>query len=153
MASTQHQARRAPTTWMDERPLVLVAHSSPTARQTLLVTLDLLGFDVIVTDGDVEPLLWLDDLRPQVVVVESTMWSASGDVFVDRLRPPPDAEHVNVVVFGDLPVAFQQPVEAGVILVHHVGRQHGVSGLLVLINQLASVDRAPRADLGSSRLS
>ena len=135
MTAIHHPARHSADPRLTGRPLVLVAHISPTARQALLVTLDLLGFDVLVAGDELAALALLADLEPHVLVTDPIMWSTAGEQLVDRLGSVDDASRVPIIVFGRS--ALQPKATAfSVNGVHHIRSEDGVSRLVELLYKL-----------------
>ena len=111
---------------------VLVVDSRPTVRQALLVTLDLLGFDVVVVDGEVEGLVTVDELRPRALVVEGSLWSGMQPYLSDRALLRSDLSRMPVIVLGEC-APRSTGADSG-LAVHHVARTGDVSELIELLD-------------------
>ena len=134
MTAVHHPARRSSDPKLTGRPLVLVAHISPSARQALLVTLDLLDFDVLVAGDEVAALALLADLRPHVVVTDPVLWRTA-EHLLERLLSDDAGERTPIVVFGRS-AASPRATSFSVNGVHHVRSEDGVNGLVDLLYQL-----------------
>lgn len=117
-----------------ESALVLVVDSRPTVRQALLVTLDLLGFDVVVVDGEVEGLVTVDELQPRALVVEGSLWSGMQPYLTDRALRRDDLSRMPVIVLGDCSPRSTSMDDPGLLTVHHLPRAGDVSELLQLLD-------------------
>jgi CheY-like chemotaxis protein len=135
VTAVHHPARRSADPKLTGRPLVLVAHISPSARQALLVTLDLLGFDVLVAGDEVTALALLADLQPHVVVIDPVLWSTAGDHLLERLHADDTAGRTPIIVFGRS-AAQPRATTFSVNGVHHLRSEDGVSRLVDLLYQL-----------------
>jgi DNA-binding NarL/FixJ family response regulator len=82
------------------RPVAVVIHASATIRQALMVTLDLAGLDVIATADIAEASLLAPDLRPAVIIVDSTMSGLEGSALVDCLRSTIVDDAVPIIIFA-----------------------------------------------------
>ena len=117
-----------------ESSLVLVVDSRPTVRQALLVTLDLLGFDVVVVDGEAEGLVVVDELRPRAVVVEGALWSGMQPFLADRVLLRGDLRRMPVVVLGECAPRSRNADDARLLTVHHLPRAGDVNVLIRLLD-------------------
>jgi PleD family two-component response regulator len=97
---------------LDDRPLVLVVHRSPTVRQALLVTLDLDGFDVLVAADGAEASALLLEMRPRFVIADLAASDEHLDDFLRRLRSDVKTACIPVIDFGrNMRVASGAPAQ------------------------------------------
>src|ERR1700730_11747754 len=83
---------------LDNRPIVLVIHSSPTVRQALFVTLDLDAFDVRVGGDVAEAIFRLGSDKPQAVIAELSAEDTAERDLVQRLRSVPATMHTPIIL-------------------------------------------------------
>jgi len=122
-------------TMLDRRPVVLVVHSSPALRHALFVTLDLDGFDVLVTGDATEATLMLTTMQPEVVIADLSMASEVDGELLRRMRSDASMAHVPLILISRL--LDRSPVgEWSVNGVHHVSSGDGVGGLLHVLHEL-----------------
>ena len=130
---------------VDNASLVLVVDSRPTVRQALLVTLDLLGFDVVIVDGEVEGLVAVDELQPCTLVVEGTLWSYMHPFLADRALLRSDLGRMPVIVLGDCRTESTGTTASGLFAVHHLPRTGGVNELIQLLDDVRGFAESRRA--------
>lgn len=130
---------------VDNESLVLVVDSRPTVRQALLVTLDLLGFDVVIVDGEVEGLIAIDELQPRTLVVEGTLWSRMHPFLADRAVLRSDLRRMPVIVLGDCRADATGTTASGLLAVHHLPRTGGVNELIQLLDGVRGFAESNRA--------
>ena len=128
-----------------ESALVLVVDSRPTVRQALLVTLDLLGFDVVVVDGEVEGLVTVDELLPRALVVEGSLWSGMQPFLTDRALRRSDLSRMPVIVLGECSPRSTNTDDPDFLTVHHLPRAGDVSELLQLLDTVRSTSWSRRS--------
>lgn len=140
----RHRAEQS----LDDRPLVLVVHSSPSVRHALLVTLDLDGFDVLLTGDSATAVSVLADAHPRVVIADLAAGGAGNGALLRRLKSDARTADIPVIHFGQREAAPAKS-DFSVNGVHHVRREEGVSRLLAVLHEVA--DRtSPRPGNGSA---
>jgi hypothetical protein len=119
---------------IDNRPIVLVIHSSPTVRQALFVTLDLDAFDVRVGGDVAEAIFRLGNDKPQAVIAELTAEDTAERDLVQRLRSVPATMHIpTILVSRD--TAASPLRERSVSGRHRVALDGGIDRLLDVLHQ------------------
>ena len=137
---TPHRHRAEQT--LDDRPLVLVVHDSPSVRHALLVTLDLDGFDVLLTGDSATAVSVLADAHPRVVIADLAVGGAGDGALLDRLKSDVETAEIPVIHFGQHGAASAE-WDFSVNGIHHVRREEGVSRLLAVLHEISSQTRSP----------
>lgn len=119
-----------------ESSLVLVVDSRPTVRQALLVTLDLLGFDVVVVDGEVEGVVSIDELQPRALIVEDALWSTMHPFVIERADLRNDLRRMPVIVLGECARWSMGEAGTGSLAVHHIPRTGDLNELIRLLDDV-----------------
>jgi PleD family two-component response regulator len=118
---------------LDNRPIVLVIHGSPTVRHALFVTLDLDGFDVRAVRDAAEAVLWLADDRPHAMIVELSVGGSSEGDLLQQLRADAATNHIPLILLSRDTAA--SPVgEWSVSGVHHLALDNGIDRLLDVLH-------------------
>ena len=124
-----------------ESALVLVVDSRPTVRQALLVTLDLLGFDVVVVDSEVEGLVSIDELQPGALIVEDSLWSGMHPFLIDRAHLRSDLRRMPVIVLGERARWSMGETGPRSLAVHHIPRTGDLNELIRLLDSARELAR------------
>jgi len=103
---------------MPRRPLLLVVEDDNVLRDLYRVTLSLSGFAVHACEDGLDALHYLDQSRPDVIVLDLDLPRISGTVLYDEIRARRRAERVPIIVVTglartpDLPqaVVLRKPV-------------------------------------------
>ena len=145
MSPTDHRRRHRAERDLHARPLILVLHQSPTVRQALLVTLDLHGFDVVVTGDPSEAVALLNYALPSVVIADLAIAGIDCMELLERLSANHEPADVPIIVFEHdrLAPRFSHFSVNGV---HHVRREDGVGRLLEVLGSVAGPSRSPGGD-------
>lgn len=146
MASRQAQYGHPADPNVDGRPVVLVIHPSPTVRHALLVTLDLEGFDVVLTTECGEAAAVLAHTRPQAVIADLVAAECEQGDLLRSLQSGAGAADIPLIVFDQHP-ASSQPEDLGRNGVRYVHREAGVGRLLAVLHEMTG--QAPPAEAGT----
>ena len=101
MTATDRSFRGVVAERIASRPPVVVVHSRSTVRHALLVTLDLLGFDVTVAADEIEAVAAIQGVTPRALIVETSMWAGTRARVVDQLVARKGLRRLSVVILGD----------------------------------------------------
>ena len=126
---------------LDNRPIVLVIHGSPTVRRALFVTLDLDGFDVRVGGDAAEAILRLADERPHAVIAELTAEDREAREVSQQLRSEPATKHLPLILISrhaPASAVHEWSVSGG----QHVALDDGIDRLLDVLHQTVDPLRA-----------
>jgi DNA-binding NarL/FixJ family response regulator len=118
---------------IDNRPIVLVIHASPTVRHALFVTLDLDGFDVCVGGDAAEAILRLAGEKPQAVIAELTAEDTARSDLSQQLRSEPATMHIPLILLSRGSAASHVR-ERSVSGPHHVALDDGIDRLLDVLH-------------------
>jgi CheY-like chemotaxis protein len=88
---------------MPRRPLLLVVEDDQVLRDLYRVTLSLSNFAVHACEDGLDALHYLDQSRPDVIVLDLDLPRISGTVLYDEIRARRRAERVPIVVVTGLP--------------------------------------------------
>jgi DNA-binding NtrC family response regulator len=120
---------------LDNRPIVLVIHGSPTVRHALFVTLDLNGFDVRAVRDAAEAVIWLADDRPHAMIVELSVRGAGEDDLLQQLRSEEATNDTPLILLSRYATA--PPVgESSMSGVHQVALEDGIDRLLDVLHEI-----------------
>lgn len=75
---------------------ILIADDEPFIRQLLSVTL--LGFEIVVADSGTRALELVNDLRPEVVLLDIMMPGMTGVGVLEAIRSNPEIQHIPVIL-------------------------------------------------------
>lgn len=87
---------------MARRPLLLVVEDDPVLRDLYRVTLSLSNFAVHACEDGLDALHYLDQSRPDVIVLDLDLPRVSGTVLYDEIRARRRADRVPIVVVTGL---------------------------------------------------
>jgi DNA-binding NtrC family response regulator len=119
---------------LDNRPIVLVIHGSPTVRHALFVTLDLDGFDVRAVGDAAEAGLWLADDRPHAMIAELSVGGSGEGGLVQQLRADAATNHIPLILLSRHTAA--SPVgDCSLSGAHHLALDDGIDQLLDVLHQ------------------
>jgi DNA-binding response OmpR family regulator len=88
---------------MPRRPLLLVVEDDQVLRDLYRVTLSLSNFAVHACEDGLDALHYLDQSRPDVIVLDLDLPRISGTVLYDEIRARRRAERVPIIVVTGLP--------------------------------------------------
>jgi CheY-like chemotaxis protein len=88
---------------MPRRPLLLVVEDDHVLRDLYRVTLSLSNFAVHACEDGLDALHYLDQSRPDVIVLDLDLPRISGTVLYDEIRARRRAERVPIIVVTGLP--------------------------------------------------
>ena len=88
---------------MPRRPLLLVVEDDHVLRDLYRVTLSLSNFAVHACEDGLDALHYLDQSRPDVIVLDLDLPRISGTVLYDEIRARRRAERVPIIVVSGLP--------------------------------------------------
>lgn len=88
---------------MPRRPLLLVVEDDPVLRDLYRVTLSLSNFAVHACEDGLDALHYLDQSRPDVIVLDLDLPRVSGTVLYDEIRARRRADRVPIIVVTGLP--------------------------------------------------
>jgi DNA-binding NtrC family response regulator len=118
---------------LDDRPIVLVIHGSPTVRHALFVTLDLDGFDVRAVADAAEAGIWLANDTPRAMIVELPVGGAGQGDPLQQLRSGAAMYDAPLILLGRFAAAA--PVgEWGMRGVYRVALEDGIDRLLDVLH-------------------
>ena len=140
VTETEQRFREVLADRITRRPLVLVVHSRPTVRQALMVTLDLLGFDVTVAADEVEAIVSIHGVTPRALVVEASMWPGTRARVVDELVGRGELRRLSVVILGERPAESTREGQTGRLSIHRVPRDSDINELLDLLGEVMTSD-------------
>lgn len=140
MTSTDTPHRHRAEQSLDDRPLILVVHRSPSVRHALLVTLDLDGFDVLPTGDSAAAVSLLADAHPRVVIADLAIGGTRDGALLHRLKSDAETAGIPVIHFGQRG-AESAEWDFSVNGVRHVRREEGVSRLLEVLHEVADQTR------------
>jgi PleD family two-component response regulator len=120
---------------LDDRPIVLVIHGSPTVRHALFVTLDLNGFDVRAVGDAAEAVLWLADDRPRAMIVERSVGVSGQDSVLQQLRSE-DTTNDTPLILLSRHAGAASVGERRMSGVHQVALEDGIDQLLDVLHEI-----------------
>src|SRR5436190_21477803 len=88
---------------MERRPLLLVVEDDTVLRDLYRVTLSLSNFAVHACDDGLDALHYLDQSRPDVIVLDLDLPRTSGTVLFEEIRARRRADRVPIVVVTGQP--------------------------------------------------
>jgi DNA-binding response OmpR family regulator len=88
---------------MSRRPLLLVVEDDKVLRDLYRVTLSLSNFAVHACEDGLDALHYLDQSRPDVIVLDLDLPRISGTVLYDEIRARRRADRVPIIVVTGLP--------------------------------------------------
>ena len=88
---------------MPRRPLLLVVEDDKVLRDLYRVTLSLSNFAVHACEDGLDALHYLDQSRPDVIVLDLDLPRISGTVLYDEIRARRRADRVPIIVVSGLP--------------------------------------------------
>jgi CheY-like chemotaxis protein len=120
---------------LDNRPIVLVIHGSPTVRHALFVTLDLNGFDVRAVGDAAEAVIWLADDSPHAMVVELPVGGAGEGDLLQQLRSEEATNDTPLILLSRYAAA--PPIgEWSMSCVRQVALEDGIDRLLDVLYEI-----------------
>jgi PleD family two-component response regulator len=119
---------------LDNRPIVLLVHGSPTVRHALFVTLDLDGFDVRAMGDPAEAVLWLADDKPHAMIAELSIEGAGKGHLLHQLRSDAATNDIPLILVSRASAASPAG-EASLSGVHHVVLDDGIDRLLDVVHK------------------
>ncbi|HKC57417.1 MAG TPA: response regulator, partial [Vicinamibacterales bacterium] len=87
---------------MPRRPLLLVVEDDQVLRDLYRVTLSLSNFSVHACEDGLDALHYLDQSRPDVIVLDLDLPRISGTVLYDEIRARRRADRVPIIVVTGL---------------------------------------------------
>src|SRR3954469_14484855 len=87
---------------MPRRPLLLVVEDDPVLRDLYRVTLSLSNFAVHACEDGLDALHYLDQSRPDVIVLDLDLPRIAGTVLYDEMLARPRADRVPIVVVSGM---------------------------------------------------
>lgn len=149
MTATDHSYREVLAERIARRPLVVVVHSRSTVRHALLVTLDLLGFDVRVAADDVEAVVSIQGVTPRALIVEASMWPGTRARVVDHLVARKDLRRLSVVILGERPPGSTRDAPTSRLSIDRIPCESDINELLDLLGEVMASD-APSTHPGAA---
>lgn len=125
---------------LDNRPIVLVVHGSPTVRHALFVTLDLDGFDVRVGGDAAEAIHRLADEKPHAVIAELTAEESWGRDLSQQLRSELATMHIPLILISR-DSAVSPGREWSASGGRHVALEDGIDRLLDVLHETVDPPR------------
>ena len=151
MTATDHHFPAVLGARIANRTPVLVVHSRPTVRQALLVTLDLLGFDVTVAADEVEAVVSIHGVTPRALIVEAAMWPGTRARVVDQLVARRDLERLSVIILGERTPGSTRDGQTSRLSIRRVPRESDINALLDLLGDVMASDTSPAHDCAEWR--
>jgi CheY-like chemotaxis protein len=149
VTATDHRFREALADRITKRPLVLVVHSRPTVRQALLVTLDLLGFDVTIAADEIDAVVSIQGATPRALIVEASMWPGTRARVVERLVARREVRRLSVVILGERTPGSTRDSQTSRLSIHRVPRECDINELLDVLGDVMASD-VPSNQLGAA---
>lgn len=81
-----------------ERPNVLLIEDEPAQREVLAYNLNAEGFDVATTDNGDEALILVDEVQPDVIILDWMLPGVSGIEICRRLKMKPETRNIPVIM-------------------------------------------------------
>ena len=143
MTATDHSFRDVLAERIAGRPLAVVVHSRSTVRHALLVTLDLLGFDVRVAADEVEAVVSIQGVTPRALIVETSMWPGTRARVVDQLVARKGLRRLSIVILGEAAsTTSTRDAPTSRLSIHRIPCEGVIDKLLDVLDDVITPDSA-----------